>query len=108
MILPKVAVPTEHPPLPTTDALETHTSGGSAADNCARVTDLGFTMHKHIKMYGEQFELVSDPFVEGEYTTVHAISRNDPRVRELRLPVSILVGLPDLFRHEAKVTRQET
>jgi hypothetical protein len=59
-------------------------------------------------MYGEQFELISDPFVDGDYTTVHAISRNDSRVRELRLPVSILVGLPDLFRHQAKATPQKT
>jgi hypothetical protein len=108
LISPKFTVPTEHPPLPTADALKTHTSGRSADDNCARVTDLGFTMHKHIKMYGEQFELISDPFVDGDYTTVHAISRNDPRVRELRLPVSILVGLPDPFRRQAKATPQKT
>jgi hypothetical protein len=98
LISPKFTAPTEHPPLPTADALKTHTSGRSADDNCARGTDLGFSMHKHIRMYGEQFELISDPFVDGDYTTVHAISRNDPRVRELRLPVSILVGLLDLFR----------
>lgn len=83
-------------------------TAGSAADNCARVADLGFAIHKHITMYGEQFELISDPFVQGDYTAVHAISGNDPRVRELRLPVSILVSLPDLFRQvQVKVTRQE-
>jgi hypothetical protein len=63
-------------------------------------------MHKHIKMYGEDFELVLDPFVEGDYTTVHAISRNDPKVRELRLPVSILIDLPDPFRKRAKFAGQ--
>ena len=52
-------------------------------------------------MYGERFELVSDPFVEGDYTTVHAINGDDGRIRALRLPVSILVGLPDLLRRKA-------
>lgn len=58
-------------------------------------------------MYGERFELVSDPFVQGDYTAVHAISPNDRGIRELRLPTAILVGLPDLFRQKAKVPGQE-
>jgi hypothetical protein len=32
------------------------------AENCARSKGLGYTVSKHIKMYGERFELVSDPF----------------------------------------------
>jgi hypothetical protein len=58
-------------------------------------------------MYGECFELISDAFVDGDFTTVYAISLNDPEVRELRLPVSILVGLPKLFRQREKITRRE-
>jgi hypothetical protein len=58
-------------------------------------------------MYGECFELISDPFVGGDFTTVYVIRRNDPEVRELRLPVSILVGLPKLFRQREKITRRE-
>jgi hypothetical protein len=103
LILPKFDVPIEHTlPVPT-GALKTHSSSGSASENCARIRDLGFKAFKHIKLYGEDFELVSDPFVEGDYTTVHAFSRSDPKVRELRLPASILVGLPDLFRQRAKL-----
>jgi hypothetical protein len=59
-------------------------------------------------MYGERLELVSDPFVQGDYTAVLAMSPNDPRIRELRLPTTILTGLPDLFRQKAMVTGQET
>ena len=59
-------------------------------------------------MYGERLELVSDPFVQGDYTAVLAISPNDPGIRELRLPTTILTGLPDLFRQKAMVTGQET
>jgi len=73
-------------------------SGRSPAENCARIRDLGFTTSKHIKMYGERFELVSDPFEEGLFTAVFALSGNDPTIRTLRLPTAILVGLSDRFR----------
>ena len=101
MILPKFDVPKEHMSPATTDAFKTHSSGQSPSENCERIRDLGFKTSTHIKMYGERFELVSDPFVEGDYTTVHAISEDDGEIRVLRLPVSILVGLPDLFRGKA-------
>jgi hypothetical protein len=65
----------------------------AASTDCARIKNLGFTTSKHITMYGEHFELVSDPFSEGEYTAIHAITQNDPRIRTLRLPVAILTGL---------------
>jgi hypothetical protein len=67
--------------------------GRSPAENCARIRDLGYTVSTHINMYGEHFELVSDPFEEGDCTVVHVISGNDPTIRTLRLPESILLGL---------------
>ena len=108
MTLSTVDAPIERTPTAPTHALKAHPSGPSPSENCARIKDLGFTTSKHIKMYGERFELVSDPFVQGDYTAVHAISPRDPGIRELRLPTAILVGLPDLFRRQAKVTGQET
>jgi hypothetical protein len=101
LILPKFDVPKERMSPATTDARKTHTSGQSPSENCERIRDLGFKTSTHIKMYGERFALVSDPFVEGDYTTVHAISGDDVGIRTLRLPVSILVGLPDLLRRKA-------
>jgi hypothetical protein len=108
VILSNVDAPMRHMPIKTTDALKGYPSSRSPSENCAGIKDLGFTTSKHIKMYGERFELVSDPFVLGDYTAVHVISPNDPGIRELRLPTAILVGLPDLFRRQAKVTGQET
>jgi hypothetical protein len=78
--------------------LKTPASDRSSAENCARIRDLGFTTSKHIKMYGERFELVSDPFEEGDYTAVRVISGNNPAIRVLRLPVSIILGLAHRFR----------
>lgn len=48
-------------------------------------------------MYGERFEIVSDPFDEGDCVAVNATSGNDPEIRTLRLPIAILVGLGDRF-----------
>lgn len=67
------------------------------SDSCVKIRDLGFTAFRHIKMYGERFEIVSDPFDEGDCVAVHATSGNDPEIRTVRLPVAILVGLGDRF-----------
>jgi hypothetical protein len=107
LIPPKVDSIAE-PILPaSTGALKLYTSGSSAPENCARARDLGFSASKHIKMYGEHFELISDPFIEGDCTVVRAISRNDSTVRTLRLPVSILVSLPHPFRQKIELAGPE-
>jgi len=48
-------------------------------------------------MYGERFEIVSDPFDEDDCVAVRATSANHAEVRTLRLPTAILVGLADRF-----------
>jgi hypothetical protein len=65
----------------------------SRSDTCAKLKNLGFTTSKHIKMYGERFEIVSEPFVEGDFIAVRAVSGHDPAIRILLLPTAILVGL---------------
>lgn len=72
--------------------------GRLPSENCAKIKDLGFTSSHHIKMYGERFEVVSDPFDEDGCVAVRAISGDDPTIRTVRLPVAILVGLSGRFR----------
>ena len=67
------------------------------SDSCVKIKDVGFTPSMHIKMYGERFEIVSDPFDEDDCVAVRATSGNDPEIRTLRLPIAILVGLADRF-----------
>ena len=98
MTPPKADVPIKDTLPAPVDPVETPASGRSPAENCARIRNLGFTTSKHIKMYGERFELVSDPFQEGDCAVVHAVSGNDPKIRTVRLPVAILLGLTDRFR----------
>lgn len=96
MIPSKIDVPVKDILPAPTGALKA--CGRSSAENCARIRDLGFTTSKHITMYGERFELLSDPFVEGDCTAVRAIGGNNPAIRVLRLPVSIILGLAHRFR----------
>jgi hypothetical protein len=67
------------------------------SDRCAKIKKLGFTASMHIKMYGERFAIVSDPFDEGDCIAVRATSGTDPEIRTVRLPLAILVGLADRF-----------
>jgi len=48
-------------------------------------------------MYGERFDIVSDPFPAGTGVAVEVTTIRQPKKRALRLPTSILVGLKDLF-----------
>ena len=69
----------------------------SMTDDCVRIKDLGYSSSHHINMYGERFEIVSDPFPDGNGVAVHVTTAKEPTKRTLRLPTSILMGLKKLF-----------
>jgi hypothetical protein len=48
-------------------------------------------------MYGERFEIVSDPFDEGDGITIRATSGVDPEIRTLPLPTALLISQADRF-----------
>ena len=74
-----------------------HKIAKSTADDCVRIKSLGYSSSHHIKMYGKRFEIVSDPFPDGDGIAIHVITLEEPTERTLRLPTSILVGLKDLL-----------
>lgn len=76
----------------------------SPSENCARIKKLGYIVGKHMDLYGEHIELVSDPFEAGDCVAVHAISGLNPTVRKIELPVSILAGWGDLLQEPADST----
>ncbi len=103
MIIPKTNVPQKLAPA---DGAEGETRERSRSKRCARIKDLGFASSRHIKMYGESFEIVSDPFSDGDGVAVRAISGSDPEIRTLRLPTTILVGSEDRFLKKLNMTGQ--
>ena len=64
--------------------------------SCTRIKDLGYIAGKRLNLYGEHFQMISDPFTEEDGVAVQVVSEDNPTVRTIRLPVSILVGLSDL------------
>ena len=67
----------------------------SVADDCVRIKGLGYSFPRHIKMYGEEFQIVSDPFPDGVRVAVKVTSSLEPGERTLHLLTSILVGIRD-------------
>lgn len=70
---------------------------GTSSDNCAKIKDLGFKASAQIKMYGELFEIVSDPFREGDCIAVRATSGSNREIRTVLLPTAILLGYAGRF-----------
>jgi hypothetical protein len=58
---------------------------------CERLKRMGYHRDKQIRMYGEEFELISDPISLGNYLfVVDAIERRSRQVRRVRIPLSVV------------------
>jgi hypothetical protein len=62
----------------------------SVEDACARIKHLGYVAFRRVRIYGEEFELLSDPFPERDRIAIRAKAKGDSGVRILRLPVTIV------------------
>jgi hypothetical protein len=62
----------------------------SVSEICAHVKHLGYAASKRIRLYGEDFEVVSDPFPEADGIAVHVTTKKDFRIRVLRIPATVL------------------
>jgi hypothetical protein len=58
---------------------------------CTRLKGFGFTQGNQMKLYGEEFELVSEPIVMGDdLVLVDAIEKKSGRLRRVRIPLTIV------------------
>lgn len=57
---------------------------------CAGVKKLGFAATERVRLYGEEFELVSDPFPQAEGIAVEAKTAKDSRLRIVQIPATVL------------------
>jgi hypothetical protein len=60
------------------------------AELCERLKALGYAHHNRIRMYGEEFDLTSNPMRDENGFGIEAISRKSGSARRLRIPLSIL------------------
>jgi hypothetical protein len=70
--------------------IESNLKSQVVVDICARVKNLGYTTSGHVRLYGEEFEVVSEPFADADGIAVHAKSSKNPKVRVLRLPSTVV------------------
>jgi hypothetical protein len=68
----------------------------SIAEICASVKRLGYGVSQSIRLYGEEFEVISDPFVESGGIAVRVRSKKRDVLQTLQLPTTVLqsVGKP--------------
>lgn len=58
---------------------------------CERLKRLGFAQEKRMKLYGEEFELLSDPLiVANDVVFVDAIEKKSRQQRRVRIPLPIV------------------
>ena len=62
----------------------------SIAEICESVKRLGYGATQNIRLYGEEFEVVSDPFPEAGGIAVSVKTKKDNGTRVLQLPATVL------------------
>ena len=62
----------------------------SVSEICARVRHLGYVASGRVRLYGEDFEVISDPFPDADGIAVHVRTKKDSRIRVLQIPATVL------------------
>ncbi|MGC2473028.1 MAG: hypothetical protein WA485_01730 [Candidatus Sulfotelmatobacter sp.] len=57
---------------------------------CAGVKRLGFGVKQTVRLYGEEFEVISDPFPEAGGIAVNVRTKKSDSVRTVQLPATVL------------------
>ena len=71
---------------------------------CRKLQRLGYAAQQRIRLYGEEFELVSNPMPEGNGFAVDGISRKSGNSRRVRIPLSIV----NVVEHELYICEEQT
>lgn len=62
----------------------------SVLEICANVKRMGYAVSSRVRLYGEDFEVLSDPFPEAGGVAIHVKAKRDSRICVLRLPATVL------------------
>jgi len=57
---------------------------------CDKLQSMGYARSKRIRIYGQEFEAVSNPFPSGDGIAIQAFSKRETQARTLRLPLPIV------------------
>jgi hypothetical protein len=60
-------------------------------DTCLKLRRLGYARSNHVRLYGQELQIVSDPFVHaGGGIAVEVVGDSGPDKRTLRLPLPVV------------------
>jgi hypothetical protein len=62
----------------------------SVSEICENVKHLGYVSSARVRLYGEDFEVLSDPYPEANGIAVQAKATKDSRICVLRIPATVL------------------
>jgi len=62
----------------------------SVEEACAQMKRLGYVASRYVRIYGEEFQLLSDPFPQANRIAIRAKTKGDPSIRTIGLPVTII------------------
>ena len=71
------------------DVTTTHTNLPTA-EVCARIKQFGYAVSQEIRIYGEEFDVLSDPFPSDGGVAIHVRSKRTLQSRVLQLPATII------------------
>jgi hypothetical protein len=57
---------------------------------CVQLQKMGYAESKRIRIYGQEFEAVSNPFPNGDGIAIRAFSKRETRERTLQLPLPVV------------------
>jgi hypothetical protein len=57
---------------------------------CARLQSMGYAQSKRIRIYGQEFEAVSNPFPNADGIAIRAFSKRETQARTLQLPLPVV------------------
>lgn len=61
------------------------------SDTCRKLISLGYARSNHVRLYGQEVELVSDPFPHHEGgIAIEVITKTEPVSRTVKLPIPVL------------------
>ena len=60
-------------------------------DTCRKLSRLGYARSNRVRLYGQELQIVSDPFVHDDGgIAVEVVGNSDPDKRTMRLPLSVV------------------
>jgi hypothetical protein len=62
----------------------------SSAEVCANVKRLGYGANQNVRLYGEEYEVMSDPFPEAGGIAVNVRTKKDQTPRMMQIPATVL------------------